>query len=46
MIMKKKLYNCPSTEVMLIEASIGVCQVVSMTFKPTTPIPDDPDHGI
>lgn len=45
--MKKKLYNCPSTEVMLIEASIGVCQVVSKTFKPTTPIEaEDPDHGI
>lgn len=46
MIMKKKLYNCPSTEVMLIEASIGVCQVVSKTFTPTTTIPDDPDNGI
>lgn len=44
--MKKKLYNCPSTEVMLIEASIGVCQVVSKTFTPTTPIEEDPDHGI
>lgn len=44
--MKKKLYNCPSTEVMLIEASIGVCQVVSKTFTPIITIPDDPDHGI
>ena len=44
-IMKKKFYNCPSTEVMPVTA-YGVCQVLSITPEFQEPVPADPDDGV
>ena len=44
-IMKKKFYNCPSTEVMPVTA-YGVCQPESITPEFPEPIPENPADGI
>lgn len=44
--MNKKFYNCPSTEVMQVVSSYGVCQLISYTEDLSAPIDADPGDGI